>query len=716
MNFIWRTLLRVTLAALIAAVAPAWADEEAAQGSPPEGHITPVANYVYVDGDGEKFREDWWMQDGWTGGIEDFLLKQTFGKDTVLGIAGHAIYNEEDYALRLELAKPELGFVRGGVSQYRKFFDGTGGSYKPFSMQSFGLGKDLDLDIGNIFFEAGLTLPDFPHVLIGYERQYKNGAKSMVEWGSVTETLTAPPRPVGSLPLGTVTKKMYPAFKDIDETVDIFKADISHTVGNVDIGNEFRFEHYQNSTKRLDDARLTLPASVPSKTVTVREDFRHDAFSNVFHMESHITDKLFGSLGYLFSTLDGDGDIRLQTVPFTSVRDKNWFAREIDLDQDSHVVNLNVMVGPFADLTGYAGVQAELSETEGFADAILTEVTAAGPVIETPNARIKSSNDLQGLEETAGLRFTGIPFTTIYADGRWVQQDIDLGERELEDGSLDGDAAFRRFTDADVCRQIYTVGFNSSPINRVTLAGRYRRTMKENDYSHDVDEKTAAGALVPNEGYSAFITMQEFTTDEISAKLGWRPCSQFHVAVKYQLVSTEIDTKTAAVTTLGIPGGEVESANYDSTIYSVHATLTPIARIYLSGMFSYQDTRTIAHDNGAHSILTYEGDVYTIVGTAGIAIDKKTDFTTEYTFSLANNYENNGYDNSPPAGFTNSDYGLPLGLTSERHGLLVTLSRRITENILLRIRYGFFAYYEHHVNGADNYEAHLGSLACTFRF
>ena len=714
MNFFWRTLLRVNLGALIAAAAPAWADDNA-QGTSPEGYVTPVANYVYVDGDREKFREDWWREDGWNGGIEDFRLKQTFGKDTVLEIGGHAIYNEEDYALRLELAKPELGFIRGGVSQYRKYFDGTGGFYKPFSTPSFGLGKDLDLDIGNIFFEAGLTLPDLPQVLIGYERQYKNGAKSMVEWGSVSETLTAPPRPVGSLPLGTVTKKIYPAFKDIDETVDIFKADVSHTVANVDIGNQFRFEHYQNSTKRLDDAQLTLPATAPSKTVTVREDFRHDAFSNVFHMESHITDKVYGSLGYLFSTLDGDGDIRLQTVPFTGVRDKNWFANQIDLDQDSHVLNLNLMVGPFAELIGYAGVQAEMTDTEGFTDAILTEI-AAGPVVESPNAVIKSSNDKQALEETAGLRFTGIPFTTVYADGRWVQQDIDLRERELEDGSLDGGSAFRRFTDTDVSRQVYTVGFNTSPINRVTLSGRYRRTMKENDYGHEVDERTTAGVLVPNEGYSAFITMQEFTTDEITAKLGWRPCSQFHVAFKYQLVSTEIDTKTAPVTTLGIPGGEVESANYDSTIYSVHATLTPVARMYLSGMFSYQDTRTIAFDNHAHSVITYQGDVYTIVGTAGVAIDNKTDFTAEYTFSLANNYENNGNDNSPKAGFSNNDYGLPLGLENERHGVLATLSRRITENIILRIRYGFYAYYERHAGGVDDYEAHLGSLACTFRF
>ena len=152
------------------------------------------------------------------------------------------------------------------------------------------------------------------------------------------------------------------------------------------------------------------------------------------------------------------------------------------------------------------------------------------------------------------------------------------------------------------------------------------------------------------------------------------------------------------------PGGELTSGNFDANIYSVSATVTPIARLYVTGLFSLDDTRTSSFANGNPAVVDYVGNVYTIMGTAGYALDKKTDVNVEYTYSRSDNFTDN------------SAAGLPLGLDYQRHGLLVGLTHRISNHIIARLRYGYYAYDDRSSGGVDNYIAHLASASCTVRF
>jgi opacity protein-like surface antigen len=349
------------------------------------------------------------------------------------------------------------------------------------------------------------------------------------------------------------------------------------------------------------------------------------------------------------------------------------------------VLNINTMFGPFAGLSFYAGAQAEQTKSHGFTDARLTE----GVSPATTNL-IHTTNNKQSIEETAGLRYTKIPFTTLYAEGKWTQEDIDLLESETQNGAAD----FARDTDTTVGQQDYTAGFNTAPLPRMTLAGRYRHSIYENGYDHQVDTEP---------GYPAFIKAQNFTTDEITAKLTVRPLSRFSMAFKYQLVDTKIDTTTDALFPL-VPGGTVRAGNYDAAIYSVSATVTPLSRLYLTGLFSFQDTKTTAFDNGSLAVVDYVGNVYTVIGAAGYALDNKTDLTAEYTYSRADDAQNNAAT------------GLPLGLAYQQTGVLAGLSRQLTKNMIVRLRYGFYEYHETSNGGINNYIAHLASATCSLRF
>ena len=76
---------------------------------------------------------------------------------------------------------------------------------------------------------------------------------------------------------------------------------------------------------------------------------------------------------------------------------------------------------------------------------------------------------------------------------------------------------------------------------------------------------------------------------------------------------------------------------------------------------STENSSSATSDNSNPSVITYRGNVYTVVGTAGYALDKKTDVNAEYTYSRSDNFTDN------------SAAGLPLGLDYQRHGLLVGL-------------------------------------------
>jgi hypothetical protein len=664
------SLLPTVLLGIVLTATPLHA-QDGDEKSRVSGEIAPAVRYIGVDGDDEKFREDWWMQEDWTGGIEQFSLDGVLGDDIFYHAEGRAILPEEDYELLLEIEKGASWFIRAGYTEYRKYSDGTGGFFEPFSIPVFELDRDLHLDIGNLFLEVGLDRPGRPRIVLGYEHGFRDGEKSLLEWGSVTE--------------GGTNRKIFPSYKEIDEKLDIFKAEIEHDIGRVNLSNQFRYEHYDIGTTRY-ESELNLDTNA-SESVTIMQDYKHDAFYNTFHADSHISEKLYLSLGYFFTTLDGEASLRMRTVPFgPEPFDRNWSTISVEVSQDTHIVSTNAMLGPFKDLTFYGGIQGESLDTTGDTNAVLTQ-TLPGVGVASPNALIVSDKDKWGLEETFGVRYVGIPRTTLYAEGKWIQQDIDLFERELEDGEI----ALLRDTDSWVNRQRYSIGFNTSPIPRVTFSGRYRRSYRSNDYDHLTDNN-------PDE-YPAFITDQDFTIDEFSTKLSLRPASWLQTSLQYQLLSMKIDTST-----LTEPPSTVQSGDVNANIYNLSVTLTPLARFYITGLFSYQDISSHSFDNSSPSVQTYDGDVFTAIGSATYAIDQKTKAAVQYLYSFSDNFKDN------------SESGLPLGLDNRRHGLITTLSRRLSNNIEAKLNYGFYQYDEDSNGGVDNYDAHLVSLGCSFRF
>ena len=637
--------------------------------SPIQVSGTPEVTYAKVSGNKQKFREDVGIKEGWNGGVEEGTLHYDINKDTTLDGEARFIIDEHDYKFQLQLKKQDVGFVRAGYTEYREYYDNQGGFYGSFTPPSLRLDRDLWVDNSDIFFEAGLTVPHLPKVTVGYERQTRDGDESLLEWGGVTQ--------------GATTRKIYPSFDDIKEHTDIVKLNAEYEISKVRLSDEFLYEHFSSDDTR-NDASLNLNTS-SSQAVTVHEDYHHDDFNNIFHMDCQVNEKVYWSLGYLHTSLTGNGDTQVSTAPTLGPLDSNWAANPIRVNLYSDVVNLNGMLGPFKGLVFYGGLQGEKTETHGFTDALLTQGTA----LATTNL-IHSSEDTESLSETIGARYTKIPYTTLYAEAQWNEEQVVLDQAETQDDA----SSLALDSNETALRQDYRVGFNTAPFPRMMLAGRYRHYIDHDDYDYDTDTVV---------GYPGFITAQDFTTDEVMGKLTLRPCSRFNVAFTYQLVSTDIRTSTEAVP-LVAPAGTLQSGDYDATIYSVSATATPMSRWYLTGAFSLQDTRTTSFANHDPSVLAYRGNVYTAMATTGYALDNKTDLTISYSYSRSDNFDNN------------SAAGLPLGLDFQRHALQAGVNRKIKKNVMAHLRYGFYSYDESSTGGFNNYIAHLASASCTVRF
>ena len=61
------------------------------------------------------------------GGIQDLHLERAVGKNATLTVDGHAIFDNHDYDVKIDLSQPGLGYIRGGYTEFRSWYDDNGG-------------------------------------------------------------------------------------------------------------------------------------------------------------------------------------------------------------------------------------------------------------------------------------------------------------------------------------------------------------------------------------------------------------------------------------------------------------------------------------------------------------------------------------------------------------------------------------------------------------
>lgn len=650
----------------------AWIDQGAPWNNLPPTNLysvsfSPVLGGTAVSGDAHKFRELNWQPKGANGGLADFQFFKQSGPDTTLLLNGHVL--RDDYKFNLSLDRNDLGFIHSGWEQYRKYFDDTGGfRHSPSTPEALSLDRDLHLDIGRAWVDFGLTLPHWPRMVLGYEYDYKRGDEASTSWSAAGTGLDA--------------RNIAPASKNLNEGTHVIKFDLDAEAGGIAIEDRFRGEFYSLHTYYTNTAARSLVRQ------NVKESDRYFQGANTLRLEKQFTSWLFGSGGYLYSHLNADSSFTNLTTDLGAS-----FAGSvprITLERESHVANLNGLIGPFNGLIFSSGAQTEWTRQQGFGSGNLNQFAftriAPNNLAILPTT-LRANYDERSAMENMALRYTKIPFTVLFAEGRLEQQSI--GQM---DSDLQSSGNFVERTDFSSQLTDFRAGFSTSPWQWISLTAHYRRYQNDSHYPRTQTPQ-------PDGGYPDFFRSRDLLTDEVEAKLVVRPCDWLKTTLAYQIQTTafrdnSFPASNTVTHTVYSPGGDLLTGRTKSQIYSISAVVTPHPRVYLTGSFSYEPSNTRSANSGALTVGAYRGDTYAADVSGTYVLSQTTDFSAGWTFSEAN------YGQSAAAA------SVPVGIRYQEHGIQAALVRRFNKNVSGQLQYSFGYYHEPSSGGANDFRAH----------
>jgi len=619
--------------------------------------FAPALRWIDVQGDQSKFRELDGMNSGFSGGVKNFSITQQTTPNEKFSLEGHFLVPDQDFGLKLAVDETDRGFVHAGFDEWRKYYDDHGGYDAAVIPPEFSLNRDLYVDNGRIWIDFGLTLPRGPQVVLGYEYDFKKGTESMLDWGEVNGVNIAP------------------ATKAIDEETHIIKLDVTHDFDDWHLEDNARVEFYSENNRGYETNVFQGSGGTTSGITYTPDDYHHVQGMNTLMLEKQIRDWWFLSGGYYYSRLEGSDYFNQTNSPnFEGNDPASWSSGRITLRRESEIFSVASLFTPLDDLSFSLGTQNEWTHEEGFGASV--------PDFEFATNTLTSANyDEFRSRQNANLRFTKIPFTVFFAEARSEEESI--GEYQQEDP-----AVLTNKTDATSDRYDLRTGFNTSPWRWFGLNAQYQRQYSDTDYNHLIDE-----FIVPD-GYPEFILNRKIQYNEFETKLTLRPANWLRTTLTYQITATDYSSKTDPSPFGFSPGGPILDGRYDAQTYGFSATLTPWRRFYLSGTFTYSQSRAVTADNGDPFVVPYRGNVYTLITTTTYDLNPKTDLQAIYNFSHA------GY------GQDNATAGVPLGLDFTRHRLIADLTRRFSARVSGTLRYEFDQYTEPGGGGANNFTAH----------
>src|SRR5205085_672724 len=113
---------------------------------------------VNIGGDDAQFKQEHRISGDWFGGIEDLHYESSVRKGT-LTIDGHSIFDTGDHNWRIDFTQTGVGYVRGGYTAFRSWYDGNGGFFSDTGLWIPPAHHEDELDRGEAWIELGLRMP-----------------------------------------------------------------------------------------------------------------------------------------------------------------------------------------------------------------------------------------------------------------------------------------------------------------------------------------------------------------------------------------------------------------------------------------------------------------------------------------------------------------------------------------------------------------------------
>ena len=630
-----------------------------------------------VQGNRAEFQRRFGTPAGAFGGVQGFHFEKFVGENGMFMIDGKSMFGNQDFDFSMKYDDSEVGQIAVGYQENRSFYNGAGG-YDPVTDSWFPLSQDeLFVDRGMAWARGRLAKEDWPVFTFDYAHVFAKGNKDSLIW--------APARSAQGRGISS-------AFRSIDESLDRVSLGVRHTLGNTEVGAGVRIETGSRSNslnERYD------PDSSSESRMTHQQITDTDLFGAHTFTQTRFNDRWFLSSGYAITSLDTDfrGD-RIFALEYDAVYDPSlargpgFLGLTGGSRVNQHVATLNLMYQPWKGLTITPSVRIEHQDMDG-----------RSTWLDTPGSGVSrqglSEQGFIDLSERLEARYTKLKHWVFYLRGDWLQGDGDLEERQL--ALTTGLVDFERDTDFSRFQQKYTVGANWYPLQRLSMGAQYYRKIRSNDFDHETDSVANTGL----NRYPAYLNRYNFDVDDVNFRVTVRPHSTLTLVSRFDYQQSNINVQKDGLASL-------DAAEQQAYIFSESVTWAPWSRVYLQGNFNYvlDDTTTPVSQDPALTILVQDArnDYWTASTIVGYLIDARTEIEAQYQYYRSDNY------------IDNSAFTQPYGADDTDHGVTVTLTRRIRENLRWNLSYGYFRHTSDTYGGRNDYKAHLVSSGIQYRF
>jgi hypothetical protein len=641
---------------------------------------------AFLDGDKPSFQQiTQHNKDGYVG-IEEYRLVRE-SKESILTFDVRAILMDDTYKLGLRYEKPGKYYLDAGYDQFRVWYDGSGGYFRPTGTSFKIFDEDMSITRSKLWVEGGVYLSGSILLHGRYEHRNRNGEKSSTHWADTNLTV----------PYGT--RNIVPSFYDIDESTNIFTLDLGDEAKQEqkwNIGALYQETKFDN--KRNIRRRPLEPTA--DRIVTSKDETKTDLFAVHGYYLRQLSEQLTISGGALRTTLDSriEGS-RIYGQTYDPVydpnyrnkqqRDEGYYDLEGDAEMSQTVLNLNAVYLPAKNWSVRPSLRYENLHQETMAEFIETNIGAA-PTFPAIIEEVEGDHDKKWDEFSGALdvRYTGIKNWTFSGKGEWMAGDGTHEEnRILHTGvyTVDRDMEYER------SGQKYSLTSNWYAQPNLSFTAQYYFKGNVNDYNA-IKDNTPPGTA---DRYPAFITDQDFEINDVNFRISWRPVSMLNLVTRYDYQTSDIVSQEAGLQ-------KAVSSESTAHIFSQSITWSPTSQLYLTGNLNmvWDQMKTPAYSFVQNGDNNY---VNASLG-AGYALAKLDDIYVDYSYFRADNY------------IDNSATSLPYGVGQKTQSINLTWVRRQNANLVYTVRYGYMTNRDETWSGLNDFDAHMVYAKVQLRF
>lgn len=699
--------------------------------------ITPSFGGLIINGNQAQFQQANPTTGPVNGGIQDMHYQQDLKNNSFFKIDGHALFDNNDYKVILELSQQDLGYIKAGYTGFTSYFNGNGGYLAPtaglpntMTQPGAGLffpGPEYGLYRGSLWAEIGLRKEALPELTLRYEHNIRNGQEDTTSWGMANT------RGVAAQSGGNANRAIVPGFWNINEVRDIFNFNGKQlfgkpdAYGNTEVNLNARYEAYtQNDSLNTHNNAFSTsaPGSSGENFMTQKENQNANNYSGNLSTVTRFGDKFWVTTGYAYAAMTTDLGGSRTFGPAWGLPYAAYYQNGVAVPLGGHPPGVNTYQSSsgFQDLGGGSDLKKNtmllnirwvpIDGLEITPSARLDLVSTVNNSVftgeRTPaaangwtgfngtNSHVNSSVFLNDFAQALDIRYTKIRDWVIYGDATWDQQNENRGYNTPLNSSQNYQASQITFQGNNTWgQQKYTGGVNWYPLMNLNAGAQFYWLFQNISQQINTDNTSNQRLLG-----------QYWNTQDANFRVTWTPFSCVSLVSRYDLQLTSINSEWAATGAAGanpMPSGL--SSQMKSQILSENLSWTPVERMFLQGNFSYVINQLTSPAVNANQSLQAANNNYWTAGLgAGYQLDSKTSVRSDFNLYYASNYQNN------------EQIGMPYNASATQYTFSASLNRQITRSLTWSLKYYFDTYQDRLSGGNNSYTAQIIATSMNMQF